>query len=184
MTIRNTSSYTAPTVLICRPAPYFSRQLPKEYALNVTLLAHTQINPALDPSHPLLRGAGTPQEGIIEYAGRVCYRSDGLMGKNPGFISARVREGHEDIVEHIRFVFRVDGAPLDDAILRLVSLPTVHYTNLGDGAWVFSLNARNVRDFWVQLRSDLALEMARQANAVTPSVFVDVVGFEATEVGA
>ncbi len=91
--------------------------------MNVTLLAHTQINPALAADHPVLRGAGTPQEGIIEYAGRVCYRSDGLMGKNPSFISARVREGHEDIVEHVRFAFRVEGAPLDETILRLVSQP-------------------------------------------------------------
>ncbi len=153
--------------------------------MKVTLLAHTQINPALEADHPVLRGAGTPQEGIIEYSGRVCYRSDGLMGKNPSFISARVREGHEDIVEHVRFAFRVEGAPLDDTILRLASQPTVQYTDLGGGAWVFSLNARNVRDFWVQSRSAMALEMARQANAVTPTVFVDVVGFAAaTEVEA
>ena len=152
--------------------------------MNVTLLAHTQINPALDPDHPILRGAGTVQEGIIEYSGRVCYRSDGLMGKNPAFISARVREGHEDIVEHIRFVFRVQTAPLDVTILRLVSQPTVHFTDLGGGDWVFSLNARNVRDFWVQSRSAMAEEMARQANAVTPSVFLDVVGFAAAEVRA
>lgn len=147
--------------------------------MNVTMLAHTQINPALEADHPVLRGAGTPQEGMIEYAGRICYRSDGLMGKNPGFISARVREGHEDIVEHVRFVFRVEGTPLNDTILRLASQPTVHYTDLGGGAWVFSLNARNVRDFWVQSRSEMAQEMARQANGVTPTVFLDVVGFSA-----
>lgn len=150
--------------------------------MNITLLAHTQLNPALEATHPVRRGAGTPEEGIIEYAGRVCYRSDGLMGKNPGFISARVREGHEDIVEHIRFVFRVEGAKLDEAILRLASLPTVHTTRQSDEGWIFSLNARNVRDFWVQSRSALAQEMARLANAITPSVFVDVVGFGAAEV--
>ncbi len=149
--------------------------------MNVILLAHTQPNPTLDADHVILRGAGTPQEGIIEYSGRVCYRSDGLMGKNPGFIAARVREGHEDIVEHIRFVFRIEGAPLDEAILRLAALPTVHYTRLAADAWIFSLNARNVRDFWVQSQSQMAQAMARQANAITPSVFVDVVGFGSEE---
>lgn len=151
--------------------------------MNVTLVAYTQINPGLAPDHPVLRGAGTPQEGMIEYAGRVCYRSDGLMGRNPGFISARVREGHEDIVEHVRFAFRVEEAPLDADILRLASLPTVQHTDLGGGAWLFSLNARNVRDFWVQSGSEMALQMAREANAVTPSVFVDVVGLDAVEGG-
>ena len=46
-------------------------------------------------------GYGTFAEQIIEYAGRVCYHSTDKMGKSPNFLKARVREGHEDIIEHI-----------------------------------------------------------------------------------
>lgn len=141
--------------------------------MKATLLTHTQIIPipAKDATLPL--GTGTPQENLIEYAGRVCYRSDALMGRSPTFIAARVREGHEDIIEHVRFVFRVERAPLDRTLLMLASQPTVQYTDLGDDVWVFSMNARNIRDFWVKSNSQLAQELLRLAAAVVPAVFAD-----------
>lgn len=141
--------------------------------MKVTLLAYTQMTPVPAVDAPLSLGAGTPQENLIEYAGRVCYRSDALMGKSPTFIAARVREGHEDIIEHVRFVFQVERAQLDRALLMLASQPTVQYTDLGDDVWIFSMNARNIRDFWVKTNSQLAQELMRSAAAVVPAVFVD-----------
>lgn len=142
--------------------------------MEVQLLAHTQLNPQLAADNLVPRGAGTPQENIIEYAGRVCYRSDEKMGYSPTFIQARVREGHEDIIEHVRFVYKIEGAPLDANILQLANLASVEYSDLGGGTWIFSLNARNVRDFWRRSHSLLAAEMARLAQPITPAVFYDL----------
>ena len=142
--------------------------------MQVTLLTYTQLNPNLDVLSPVLRGIGTPQENLVEYAGRICYRSDDKMGRNPAFVEARVREGHEDIIEHVRFVFRLDDIALDPTLLALANLPTVEYTELGDNRWVVSLNARNIRDLWIRTRAPLAAEMMRAAFAVMPSVYRDV----------
>ena len=83
--------------------------------MNVELVAYTQPNPALTPENTADRGdlASIPNghgpfpEQLIEYAGRVCYRSTHRMGTAPEFISARVREGHEDIIEHVVVTLRV-----------------------------------------------------------------------------
>ncbi len=66
--------------------------------MQVELLAYTQPNPALTLESVdgfsdlacLWQGKGTYAENVIEYAGRVCYRSTERMGTAPGFISARV----------------------------------------------------------------------------------------------
>jgi len=142
--------------------------------VQLTLLAYTQPHPGIPADHPLRQGQGTFQENLIEFAGRVCYRSDAKMGHNPGFIMARVREGHEDIVEHTRFVFKLEDQPLDHTLLALVNLPTVAYTDLGGGDWILSLNARNVRDFWTRSGSDLAAAMVRLAYQAIPAVYADL----------
>lgn len=49
----------------------------------------------------LFDGGGTFAENLCEYAGRVCYASTAKMGYAPGFLGDRIREGHEDIIEHI-----------------------------------------------------------------------------------
>ncbi|MBN1954136.1 MAG: FAD-dependent thymidylate synthase [Anaerolineae bacterium] len=54
-----------------------------------------------------LRGEGTPEE-LLEHAGRVCYRSEG-QGDPGRFLRARVREGHESIVEHAAATFEISG---------------------------------------------------------------------------
>lgn len=160
--------------------------------MNVTLLSYTQLSPDLT-EHVIAQGIGTPQENLIEYAGRVCYRSDKRMGHSPYFISARMQEGHEDIIEHVRFVFHVEQQPLDETVLELVNLPTVEFTRIGaiawafdslpvatvvesfdTGEWIFSLNARNVRDFWQRDRGPMAARMITLAAAVMPSVYSDV----------
>ncbi|MBC8447227.1 MAG: FAD-dependent thymidylate synthase, partial [Chloroflexi bacterium] len=58
---------------------------------------------------PLRQGAGRAPERLIEYAGRVCYRSTDRMEHHPHFIAARVQEGHESIIEHASFTFLVEG---------------------------------------------------------------------------
>jgi len=54
-----------------------------------------------------LRGDGRA-ESLIEHAGRVCYRSE-RRGDPASFIQARVREGHESIIEHACATFEISG---------------------------------------------------------------------------
>ncbi len=54
-----------------------------------------------------LYGDGSP-EGLIEHAGRTCYRS--RPRGNPGaFIRRRIEEGHESIIEHAVATFEISG---------------------------------------------------------------------------
>ena len=142
--------------------------------MKATLLAYTQLDESLTPDSLLRHGAGTLQENVMEFAGRVCYRSDARMGHSSDFIALRVREGHEDIVEHVRFVFRVDEQPLDSTILLLANQPTIEYTDLGEGSWIFSMNARNIRDFWVRSQSQLGTQFVRLAHPIAPAVYDDL----------
>lgn len=54
-----------------------------------------------------LRGDGSPQE-LLEHAGRVCYRTEG-HGDPAAFLQARVREGHESLIEHASATFEISG---------------------------------------------------------------------------
>jgi thymidylate synthase (FAD) len=54
-----------------------------------------------------LRGSGTPEE-LLEHAGRVCYRSE-KRGRAGHFLQARIREGHESIIEHASLTFEISG---------------------------------------------------------------------------
>ena len=65
--------------------------------MQVELIALTQY----------LRGKGSPEE-LAEHAGRVCYRSKG-RGDPAAFLRARLREGHESIIEHAGATFEVSG---------------------------------------------------------------------------
>jgi len=51
---------------------------------------------------------GEAPEELLEHAGRVCYHtsSKGDPGK---FIQARIREGHESIIEHVSATFEISG---------------------------------------------------------------------------
>ena len=83
--------------------------------MQVELLALTRRNPALTESTladlgdlpALFAGKSTYGEAIMEFASRVCYRSTHRMGTAPDFIAARVREGHEDIIEHVVVTVRI-----------------------------------------------------------------------------
>ena len=54
-----------------------------------------------------LQGNGTPEE-LLEHAGRVCYRSES-RGDPGRFLRARIREGHESIIEHASATFKISG---------------------------------------------------------------------------
>jgi len=54
-----------------------------------------------------LRGNGTPEE-LLEHAGRVCYRSE-KREEAGNFLQARIREGHESIIEHASLTFEISG---------------------------------------------------------------------------
>jgi thymidylate synthase (FAD) len=65
--------------------------------MQVELIALTQY----------LRGKGTPEE-LLEHAGRVCYRSES-RGNPAKFLRARVREGHESLIEHASATFEISS---------------------------------------------------------------------------
>ncbi len=69
--------------------------------MHVELIAVTRYLPDTDPE------AAGP-EALIERAGRVCYRSRS-RGDPEAFLRARLREGHESIVEHASATFEVSG---------------------------------------------------------------------------
>jgi thymidylate synthase (FAD) len=52
-------------------------------------------------------GEGGP-EALVEYAGRACYRSQ-ARGQPAKFLQARIREGHESIIEHASVTFEITG---------------------------------------------------------------------------
>lgn len=47
-------------------------------------------------------------EALLEHAGRACYRSES-RGDPGRFLKARIREGHESIVEHASVTFEIEG---------------------------------------------------------------------------
>ena len=116
--------------------------------MNIELVAYSQANPALDPADLLemsdlatiWNGASTFPENVIEYAGRVCYRSTHRMGTAPRFIINRVKEGHEDIIEHIVATVRVRNSeePLRWRMLNR----HCEVTQEADGSWLVSANTR------------------------------------------
>jgi thymidylate synthase (FAD) len=51
---------------------------------------------------------GGSAESLLEHAGRTCYRSEAKP--QPGrFLEARIREGHESIIEHACVTFEISG---------------------------------------------------------------------------
>ena len=47
-------------------------------------------------------------EALLEHAGRACYRSE-AKGRPGRFLQARIREGHESIIEHASVTFEISG---------------------------------------------------------------------------
>jgi len=87
-----------------------------------------------------LDGDGAPEE-LLEHAGRVCYRSKG-RGDPGSFLRARVREGHESIIEHASATFEIGGISraashqLVRHRLASFSQESQRYVDMSDPAWV------------------------------------------------
>lgn len=92
--------------------------------MSLFIFSATRLNPLVTADTPLSdhatihQGKGTEQENLIEYAGRVCYKSTGNMGHNPDFIAARMKEGHTDITEHVSVTLMV---PTDNPVAWALS---------------------------------------------------------------
>jgi thymidylate synthase (FAD) len=150
--------------------------------MNARLLAYTQQNPALSRARAegfsdlatIWDGKGTWAENVVEYAGRVCYRSTHRMGTAPDFILARVREGHEDIIEHIWATVEFSG---DDAPLRWRLLNRhCEISEAGPQRWVVSGNLR----VWLDLfRQGVALAARPLIVPIAPAVFGESAFMEA-----
>ncbi len=142
--------------------------------MKVELLAYTGANPALSPAAlqdvgdlaTIWNGQGTFAENVIEYAGRVCYRSTHRMGTAPNFISARVKEGHEDIIEHVVITLRVweSQEPLR---WRMINRHC-EVSELEDGSWIVSGNTRVWLDF---LRRGMAMEALPILKQIAAKVY-------------
>jgi thymidylate synthase (FAD) len=142
--------------------------------MQAQLVAYTQQNPALAPEQlsgqgdlaTLWDGRGPYPEQLIEYAGRVCYRSTHRMGTAPSFIAARVREGHEDIIEHAVATVRFQGG---DAPLRWRMVNRhCEVSELGGGEWLVSGNTR----VWLHLfRQGVGREALPILYRISPAVF-------------
>lgn len=147
--------------------------------MHVELLALTRRNPALTPTAlapygdlaAIFAGKSTYAEAIMEFAGRVCYRSTQRMGSAPDFIAARVREGHEDIIEHVVVTVRIRNSA-EPMRWRMVNRHC-EVSDLGDGEWIISGNARVWLDFF---RRGVALEALPILRSVAPSVFSEFAG--------
>jgi len=126
-----------------------------------------------------LRGDGTPEE-LLEHAGRVCYRSEG-RGDPAKFLRARIREGHESIVEHLRFIFKVDQVPIQDLFNMYRLAQGVGLTaqgvglTLGPESVLISANARTLRDVVRRSKTDLALALLKVAAEECPVIFQDLI---------
>ncbi len=144
--------------------------------MNIELVAYSQANPGLDPAALLemsdlatiWNGASTYPENVIEYAGRVCYRSTHRMGAAPRFIINRVKEGHEDIIEHIVATVRVRNSeePLRWRMLNR----HCEVMQEADGSWLVSANTRVWLDFF---RRGIGLQAMPFLQAIAPMVYAE-----------
>jgi thymidylate synthase (FAD) len=160
----------------------------------IELLSHSQLNQALIHLHAisdlarLFQSDGTDADTLFEYAARVCYRSTDKLGDAPNFIAKRIEEGHEDVIEHATFTFRMPAGmaiPLPFINKHITVSPlwgdgkngeTVverdeahQYLDLNSD-WVVSGNAR----VWLHLfRKGVALEVLPYLKTLAPKTFAE-----------
>ena len=139
--------------------------------MRVTLLAATQVNPDLltqdlaasDVRYLVAQGTQAFGLALIEYAGRVCYRSTDKMGAAPGFISARV-EAWEVPDAEILHAYQVAHG------LRFTRRPQ---------SVILSMNARTLRDIIRHSDSELARQLLILAAQTWPMLYADLAGEKA-----
>jgi len=153
---------------------WYSAPIFKGGTMQVELLSLTQRNLALTEDSvagygdlsTIFAGRSTYAEAIMEFAGRICYRSTQRMGTAPEFIAARVREGHEDIIEHAVVTLRIRNS-VEPLYWRTLNRHC-EVTDIGANTWVVSGNTRVWLDFF---RRGVALDALPILKAVAPSVF-------------
>jgi thymidylate synthase (FAD) len=108
----------------------------------------------------------TPQEAIVEFAGRTCYRSVDKMGHAPKFLHARMAEGHQDIFEHVWITaVLIDD---DDSVNLIESHRYAWVTRTENGQWCYvSANMR----VWLELARTILVARSVVARYL-PGMFV------------
>ncbi|MEX1020834.1 MAG: FAD-dependent thymidylate synthase [Litorilinea sp.] len=142
--------------------------------MRVELVAYTQQNPVLTPDavaglgdlSALWESPDAFPERLIEYAGRVCYRSTHRMGTAPEFTAARVREGHEDIIEHV--VVTLHFLETEEPASWRLHNRHCEISEVGREEWLVSGNTRVWLDFF---RAEMALAALPYLAAIAPKVF-------------
>ena len=114
----------------------------------------------------IVRALMTPQEAIVEFAGRTCYRSVDKMGHAPKFLHARMAEGHQDIFEHVWITaVLIDD---DDSVNLIESHRYAWVTRTENGQWCYvSANMR----VWLELARTILVARSVVARYL-PSMFV------------
>jgi thymidylate synthase (FAD) len=46
-------------------------------------------------------------EELVEYAGRLCYKSENKLGTNKDWLKTRINQGHESLIEHASATFYI-----------------------------------------------------------------------------
>ena len=114
----------------------------------------------------IVRALMTPQEAIVEFAGRTCYRSVDKMGHAPKFLHARMAEGHQDIFEHVWITaVLIDD---DDSVNLIESHRYAWVTRTENGQWCYvSANMR----VWLELARTILVARSVVARYL-PGMFV------------
>ncbi len=105
----NKRKNNTPTGNFMDSRPFFSKAIIstiQETTMYIKLIAMTQ---SMLPD--AAGGEARSPEAVIEYAGRVCYRSENASSAltTARFIQRRIQEGHESIIEHASATFEVSG---------------------------------------------------------------------------
>lgn len=147
--------------------------------MNVEFVSVTEPNLANveGDSLSVFDGMGTFAENLCEYAGRVCYKSTTKMGHAPNFLRDRIREGHEDIIEHV-VVTVMFQSELDDFFTNSFGLHKLCVVNrhceMSGNEWsgkqYVSGNLRVWLDFF---RRSMLLDALPILTAIAPSVFAE-----------
>lgn len=106
-------------------------------------------------THSLAEGFTTAH--LIEYAGRICTATHpGTWEQTERFIKARIKQGHESILEHVNATFEIDGISracshqLVRHRLASYSQLSQRYTQMGSYDWVMplSIQGSNAEEYY------------------------------------
>ncbi|HEY9766401.1 MAG TPA: FAD-dependent thymidylate synthase [Chroococcales cyanobacterium] len=109
----------------------------------------------------------TPRgEELVEWAGRVCYRSHHRMTGDPSkFIQGIVARGHESVIEHWRALFSIEATE-GELLDLLFSAPLLRFNRRGRD-FLLSGNARMFR----QAKGPLADALKKFLKEASPLLF-------------